>query len=230
MKLFGKRKNAKANRGKLVVIDGIPGSGRRTQIKLLADSLTFAGFTVALAEFPQSGNASAMLLEKYDGMDTHLSPQAEAVLYATNHMEAKEKLEDWLASGTIVLATNYAVANAARGGAKVEAGEQVKFFRWVTQLEHEIFAMPRPDLNIILHMPARLAEVNLVRNKKVKDADIDLATLTQQESAYVNLAGIYPQTKLVECAGGREPLAPKDIHNAVWQLVRRIALKNNLNS
>lgn len=227
--LFSKKKHV-PNRGKLIVVDGIPGSGKTRQIELLSDALQFAGFTVAVAKFPQAESISQQLVNTFvqKGKTT---PKAEAIFFAIDRFEAKQQLQEWLALGTIVLASGYSSTNAAVGGAKLtEPGEQVKFFRWVMNLEHDTFGLPLADLNVILNISPQTALMlgkDLEQHIKGSKQE-QLRVLTAQAKAYVHLAKLYPQTKLVQCAYKDNLFTPEEIHNNIWQLVRRIVLKNNL--
>ncbi|HVY67714.1 MAG TPA: hypothetical protein VHA30_02380, partial [Patescibacteria group bacterium] len=114
-------------------------------------------------------------------------------------------------------------------------GERLQFFKWLDNLEYNIFGIPKPDLNLILHVPAEVAQ-KLVDNKtaaqrqyaggKKRDLhEADLNHLKNAEKVYLQIAQLFPNTKLVECAPAGSLLPPADIHNKVWELVRRIALK-----
>lgn len=223
LKSFTRKKVGKhQERGKLIAIEGIEGSGKAAQIKMLTESLTFAGFTVAIAEFPQKLSIASGLIQKYK--TNGLLPEAAAIFYATDHFEAKNKLVEWLAKGTIILTTGYASSIAAKQGSLITGTEQrIKFFRWVHQLEHQIFGLPQPELNIILNAPAGLAQMAAGGPAKASAGDVVL-----QEEAFSDLAKIYPQTKLVSCAGKERFLPAQTVHNVIWELVRRVALKNRL--
>jgi dTMP kinase len=112
----------------------------------------------------------------------------------------------------------------------------MKFFRWLDNLEYNIFGIPKPDLNVILHMPAEMAQ-KLVDKKSVdnrkyvngKKRDLheaDLEHLKNAEKVYMEISKLFPNTKLVECVSQGKLLSPAEVHNKVWELVRRIALKD----
>ena len=114
--------------------------------------------------------------------------------------------------------------------------DRLKFFKWLDNLEYNIFGIPKPDLNIILHVPAEVAQklVDLksaderkYANGKKRDLhEADLNHLKNAEKVYLQIAKLFPNTKLVECMAGKELMSPEQIHNKVWELVRRIALKD----
>jgi len=227
-------------RGKFIVIDGTDGSGKTTQFKLLVETLTLNGYDFELADFPQYGNKSAGVVEEYlNGKYGQVNPHAASIFYAVDRFDASFQIRQWLNEGKIVLANRYVTANAGHQGGKIaDDQERIKFFKWLDQLEHGIFNIPRPDLNIILHVPAEIAQ-QLVDKKDVsmreyangKKRDMheaDLDHLKNAERTYLQIATLFPNTKLVECISEDHLLDPKIIHNKVWELVRRVALKNRL--
>lgn len=226
-----KPKKTKAQPGKLIVIDGIDGAGKATQCQLLAKTLRLAGFQVAVISFPRYGEKSAYSVERYlqgeHGGD--LSPYATAIFYALDRFEASKEIKQWLAEGHMVLIDRYVTANAGHQGGRIpDRHERLKFFKWLDNLEYNIFGIPRPDLILILHMPAVIAE-KLLKRKKTTKEDIhegDLEHLKNAETAFIEIAKLFPNTKLIKSTSKGRLLSPKQIHNEVWELVRRIALRN----
>lgn len=226
MRLFGGSKNVKKLPGKLIVLDGIDGSGTTTQLQLLSEALTFAGFTVTVVEFPNAGSIARGLIEKYSTKSIGIAPQAEALFYATDRFEAKMVLEKLLHEGNIVLTSGYVSQTAAAEGVKLPSPrERVSFFRWLYNLEYEIFKIPQPHLSVILDMPAEKAQLlKTERGGRGMTKREELEILQTESEVYKQFATLFPKTKLVSCTFKDTLLTPQEIHNAVWQLVRRIAL------
>ncbi len=235
---FGKNDPTTNPRGKFIVIDGTDGSGKTTQFKLLLETLGVNDFDVETADFPQYGQKSAGLVEEHlNGKYGQVNPYAGSIFYAVDRFDASFKIREWLDAGKIVLANRYVTANAGHQGGKIQdEAERIKYFKWLDNLEYSIFGIPKPDLNIILHVPAEKAQ-QLVDNKeasmreyvKGKKRDIyeeDLEHLKNAERVYLEIAKLFPNTKLVECMSGETLMTPAQIHNKVWELVRRIALKD----
>lgn len=228
----------KPQKGRFIVIDGTDGSGKATQTQLLIDELKLGGYNVEMADFPQYGQKSAGLVEDYlNGKYGHVSPQAASIFYAVDRFDASFKIKQWLEEGKIVVVNRYVTANAGHQGGKIEDNiDRMKFFRWLDNLEYTIFNIPKPDLNIILHMPAEMAQklvdkksvaVRKYANGKKRDLhEADLKHLQNAEKVYIEISKLFPNTKLVECVNNGQLLTPPDVHNKVWELVRRIALKD----
>lgn len=224
-----KKTKGNSQRGKLIVLDGTDGAGKTTQTKLLLETLQAAGYEVELADFPQYGSKSAGPLEEYlDGKYGKLNPHASSVFYAVDRLDASAKMHQWLEEGKIVVSDRYVTANAGHQGGKIaDRVERLKFFKWLNNLEYNIFGIPKPDLNIILHVPAKVGQASAKkRGKKTDIHESDLKHLQDAERVYLEIANLFPNTRLVECAVGKERLSPKEVHNQIWEYVRRIALKD----
>ncbi len=238
---FGKnQKHASKSYGRFIVIDGTDGSGKATQAKLLSDELKLNGYQVEMADFPQYGTKSAGIIEEYlNGKYGQVSPRAASIFYAIDRFDASFKIRQWLKEGKIVVSNRYVTANAGHQGGKIPDDlERVKFFRWLDDLEYNVFGIPKPDLNVILHVPAEVAQqlVDMKSEEQRAYADqahkkrdlheADQEHLKNAEKVFRQIAKLFPNTKLVECVERGELLPPEAVHNKVWELARRIALKD----
>lgn len=236
---FGKsKKKAQPPKGRFIVIDGTDGSGKATQTKLLVAELKTGGYPVEMTDFPQYGTKSAGLIEEYlNGKYGQVGPEAASIFYAIDRFDASFKLRQWLKEGKIVISNRYVTANAGHQGGKISDDfDRLKFFKWLDNLEYNIFGIPKPDLNVILHVPAKMAQKlvdkkssldrEYVNGKKRDLHEADIKHLLNAEKVYMEIARLFPNTKLVECVAGGKLLDPQSVHNKVWELVRRIALKD----
>jgi dTMP kinase len=236
---FGKsKKTPTIQKGKFIVIDGTDGSGKATQTSLLVEELKAGGYAVEMTDFPQYGNKSAGLVEEYlNGKYGQVSPEAASIFYAIDRFDASFKIRKWLDEGRIVISNRYVTANAGHQGGKIKDDyDRLKFFKWLDNLEYNIFGIPKPDLNIILHMPAEMAQKlvdkkssnvrEYVNGKKRDLHEADINHLKNAEKVYLQISKLFPNTKLVECTERGKLLSPEEVHNKVWELVRRITLKD----
>lgn len=232
---FGKKAQGPRPRGKFIVIEGTDGSGKTTQTALLKETLLNNDYNVEHIKFPQYGNKAAGAIEEYlAGNYGQVNPYAASVLYAVDRFDASFKIRELLDAGKIIICERYVTSNAGHQGANIEnPDERIKYFKWLDNLEYSIFKIPKPDLNIILHIPADKTYELVQERAKKEDIKYDLLEkdlehLKRAEQVYLEIAKLFPNTKLVECMGDGELLKPHQIHNKVWELVRRIALKNSL--
>lgn len=143
------------------MIEGLDGAGKRTLAAGLTERIRQGGGTVAHAAFPRySADVHAELVaEALHGGHGDLgeSVHGMAVLYALDRRDAAEALRADLAAHDVVLLDRYVASNAAYGAARLHQGADGEFVRWVRELEIERFAVPRPDLQLLLRVPADVA-------------------------------------------------------------------------
>jgi dTMP kinase len=101
--------------GRLIVIDGTDGSGKKTQIALLEKHLKEQGYEVEKIDFPQYGHKSAGLVEEYlngdYGQANEVTPYQGSLFYALDRYAASFTMKKWLAEGKVVLCDRYVSAN-----------------------------------------------------------------------------------------------------------------------
>src|SRR5574337_867893 len=157
--------------GKLIVITGIDGSGKTVQTKLLYDRLLKEGYLAVITDFPQYGKTFfADMVTKYltgeFGSADSVSPYLASLLYAGDRWECKEQINTWLGEGKIIISNRYVCDNMAHQGGKIRnPAEKEKFFQWLDTLEHQVFAVPRSNLNILLYVPAEIS-YHLIEKKE----------------------------------------------------------------
>src|SRR5579863_6138881 len=143
-----------AARGKLIALEGIDGSGKRTQLDLLARELDARGLATFRISFPRYESFYGKLVGRYlngefgplEAVDPHLS----ALLYAGDRLEAKPEIEAALLSGKYVLADRYIASNLAHQSARVSLDHREEFVKWLKRLEYALYSLPAEDLVIYL--------------------------------------------------------------------------------
>ncbi|MFY9690830.1 MAG: hypothetical protein WA369_18870 [Candidatus Acidiferrales bacterium] len=211
-------------RGKLIVIEGIDGSGKRTQLDCLARALRERGVAFTQVSFPQYdgffGKLVARFLNGEFGPLAAVDPHFSALLYAGDRLESKSSIEGALASGKNVLADRYIASNLAHQGARMPTEQREEFIAWLKQLEYEVYGLPAEDLVLYLRVPAaeahRLAGERGARTYTKLRRDLqesDLAHLEAASAVYDTLAR-QPHWAKIECfdpaAGALRP--PEAIH------------------
>ena len=226
----------KLDQGKFIVIDGSDGSGKGTQTALITERLKKAGFSVAIADFPQYGNKSAGLVEEYlngkYGRPKDVDSYTGSIFYAIDRYDASFKIKKWLDEGKIVICNRYVTSNMAHQGGKIENPlERKAYFSWLNNFEYDLLKIPRPDLNIILHVDADIAQ-KLIENKNKRDyikngenKDIhekDVNHLKDAERVYQEIASAFPNFKLIECTPDGKLLSREEINNIIWEEITKV--------
>lgn len=224
--------------GHFIVIDGTDGSGKATQTAILAERLKRAGFAVEVADFPQYGKKSAGLVEEYlngrYGSAEDIGPYRGSIFYAVDRFDASSQIRQWLDEGKIVISNRYVTANMAHQGSRIKDGKQREaYFDWLYNLEYEIFGIPRPDLNIILHVDAEIAQQmvdqkdsrDYINGKKRDILEADLNHLRDAEKVYLEIARSFPNFSLIECTRDGRIMSREEINDLLWAEVSKIVGK-----
>lgn len=179
---------------KLIVIDGLDGSGKATQAELLYNKLKIMGKNVHRVSFPNYADESSSAVKVYLsgalGEDaSKLNPYMCSQFYAVDraiqyvkHLKAIHDEED-----AILICDRYLSANIIHQGAKIESAEdKKKFFEWVYDNEVNKMGIPSDDLTIILSVPVELSQ-KLMANRYNNDEskkDIHEANIGYLKTCY----------------------------------------------
>jgi dTMP kinase len=157
--------------GRLIAIEGIDGSGKRTQLDLLGNQLIADGNRVYSTGFPQYdswfGKMVGQFLNGELGALEAVDPHFTALLYAGDRFEAKPKIEAALKEGKIVLIDRYTSSNLAHQTARAAPEKRAEFRKWIEHLEYDIYDLPREDLILYLRVPPNEAQ-KLVAQKAAR--------------------------------------------------------------
>jgi len=163
--------------GKLVVIEGLDGSGKSTQITLLKNLFDERGIKNKFIHFPMMnqgiyGTLIAEFLRGEFGSVECVHPKLVALLFANDRKENIQKVEKWLQEGYIVFADRYVNSNIAFQCAKVE-GEVSKtaLKEWILQFEFHSNNLPLPHKSVYLDVPFSFIEHSLTNSRTGEDRD-----------------------------------------------------------
>jgi dTMP kinase len=214
-------------RGKFMVLEGIDGSGKRTQLEMIARAFSSRGIAFTQASFPRYdgffGRLVARFLNGEFGPLESVDPHFSALLYAEDRRESRPALESDLATGKALLADRYIASNLAHQGARVSPEKRGEFLAWLKELEYQVYALPAEDLVIYLRVPAEEAH-RLVGEKAKRQytqlrrdlLESDLAHLQAASDVYDELAR-QPNWVKIECydAQAQSLRAPEEIHKEI---------------
>lgn len=219
-------------RGTFIVLEGADGSGKGTQFRLLADQLREAGHAVETFDFPQYQQPSSYFIQRYlagdYGTANEVGPYTGALFYALDRYDIAGKIREAIASGKIVLANRYSGSSMAHQGAKFSTAEQQRdYFLWLDNLEFETLKIPRPDLNIVLRVPAEVSQRLLKQRdeqtnsgKKPDIHEADIEHLRHAVTTYDDLCRLFPQAfTRIDCVRGGELLSVATINKLIAEKV-----------
>ncbi|HVB85930.1 MAG TPA: thymidylate kinase [Candidatus Dormibacteraeota bacterium] len=218
-------------RGKFIVIEGIDGSGKRTQLELLTRALSRRGHDLSQVSFPNYsgffGKLVARFLNGEFGSLESVDPHFSALLYAGDRLESKPALESALAAGKTLVSDRYIASNLAHQGSRVPPAKRDEFLTWLRHLEYEIYGLPAENLVIYLRVPVAQAH-KLIASKNARDytdkthdiQEADLAHLEAASRVYDQLAQQANWVR-IECldASSGSLRSPEAIHGEVLSAV-----------
>ena len=161
----------------LVVLEGLDGAGKSTQVKKLREYLESIFGSLEYIHFPRYdapvyGELVSRFLRGDFGSNEAVHPQLVALLFAEDRHGAAPGMKKVLASGGTVLLDRYVYSNIAYQCAKLKDAEEAEDLReWICNTEYGDFDLPRPDLNIFLDVPIGFVESKLKSQRGGADRD-----------------------------------------------------------
>ncbi len=162
---------------KFIVIEGLDGSGKSTQLKLLTRYLQNKNHEIQYLHFPRTdspyyGDLIARFLRGELGDIDTANPYLVALIYAGDRYDASNMIRNWLDENYVVIADRYMYSNIAFQCAKVNSWqEKEKLALWIKSFEYEYNKIPVPDVNLYLSVPFEFTQRNLTGIRSGKDRE-----------------------------------------------------------
>ncbi|MDO8503491.1 MAG: dTMP kinase [bacterium] len=218
-------------KGKLIVFEGIDGSGKATQAKLLLASLKRKGYKTEYIDFPRyhdsfHGKVVARYLKGEFGRLEEINPYLSALPYALDRLMAKDEIKRFLAQGKIVVANRYVSSNMAYQAARLKKSQREAFQRWLSEMEYKVHALPEENLVIFLNVPSEIGQ-KLIDKRGERDLyEKSLPYLKKVEKIYLALARGKNWAK-IECVSRAGKIKTKaEIHRSLVSLLEKRGLLN----
>lgn len=159
--------------GKIIVIEGLDGCGKSTQLDLLSKTLTDS----KIVSFPNYEAPTGKLIKEFLAGKVSANRYVAASLYAADRYNSymSDWQHDYLAGKTIICG-RYTTSNMIYQGASIIHDKQAftEFISWLESYEYSLLGIPRPDTVIYLDMPLAKAQELLTKryNGDVSKKDI----------------------------------------------------------
>lgn len=193
--------------GVLVSVEGLDGAGKRTLITDLVAALEQRGLRVQTLAFPRYGHSvhADLAAEALRGAHGDLagSVNAMATLFALDRAGAADELAKLLADNDLVVLDRYVASNAAYNAARLGQSADGEIVQWVGELEFGRFALPVPQVQLLLDVPVAVAAERARRR-----GELDAA---RELDAYERDGGLQERTAAVY-----RDLARRDWYGTWW--------------
>ena len=167
-------------KGKLIVLEGIDGSGKSAHYRRICEKLQRDGIDYDHIVFPRYDKDSSALIRMY--LSGHFGANPNDVnAYTASTFFAVDRyasyVQDWggkYREGSFILSDRYTTSNAIHQGCKLPAAELNDFFAWLSDLEYNKMGLPRPDLVIYLDVTIELSLARMRRRQLKTHTEADI--------------------------------------------------------
>ena len=210
----------------LIVLEGLDGAGKSTQLELLRTRAAELGHRTEFLHFPRVetplyGEMIARFLRGDFGDATRVDPYTVALLFAGDRAAAAPLLRSWLEEGIYVFLDRYVYSNVGYQCAKMDdADARRRLKEWILELEYGIYAIPRPTMSLFLDVPQRFTASRLAEHregpgreylrggKDIHEASMELQRRVRE--VYLAAAETDPALKVVDCSDGAGAMLPPE--------------------
>ncbi len=222
--------------GKMIVIDGLDGSGKATQAEILKNYLSSRGCNTYTLDLPFYSDASSTLVKMYLGGELGDNPSdvnayAASTFYAVDRYASfKKHWQKEYEGDKIVVANRYTTSNACHQMTKLTKDKWDEYLNWLFEFEYGKLGIPEPDCVIFLDMPVDISQKLLLKRYKGDENKKDVHERDVQYLFDCHEAAVYAAEKLgwhrVICGKDGEPLTIDEISAEVCRIAEKELLGN----
>lgn len=216
---------------KLIIIEGLDGSGKSTQTTLIEKYFENSGISFRKIKLPDYNSPSSTLVKMY--LDGKFGKSADDVnAYAAGAFYAVDRyasyMLDWKKdydNKSVILADRYATSNSIYQMEKIPRDKWDEYLEWSADFEYNRIGIPKPDLVIYLDMPVEISQSLMTSRyngneskKDVHEADVEYLNKCRNSALY---AAYKQGWAVVPCSDGENPLPVEEIHKTIIDLVKK---------
>lgn len=219
--------------GRLIVIDGLDGSGKGTHSKLVAAKLNELGIPAMQISFPDYESPSSALLQMYlhGEFGSHaedVNAYAASVFFAADRFAGfRTKYQKPYDEGVILVADRYTTSNIVHQMSKLPEAEWDQFIAWLSDFEYGKLELPRPDAVIYLDMKPEISQRLIERRyrgdlskKDIHEVDVDYLQNSRRCALYVGEQLGWYMTPMYDEAG--KPRSKEENFNIIFEKVKEV--------
>lgn len=214
-------------KGKLIVIEGLDGSGKSTQIELLKSKLN--GKQVHQIKLPDYDSPSSTLVKMYLHGEFGKEPgdvnaYAASAFYAVDRFaNFKTKWKEYYDRGDIIISDRYTTSNAYHQSTKIDKEKWSAYFEWLEDFEYNLIGIPKPDAVIYLDMPIEISQKMMSKRYSGDETKKDIHESNIQYLLNCREAALVAAEEMgwyvIKCNKGDEPRSIDDIGEEIYGIV-----------
>ena len=202
-----------------IVLEGLDGAGKSTQIKQLRAMIAQMGIESEYVHFPRFdspvyGELIARFLRGELGSIESVDPYIVALLFAGDRADMAPQIRQWQAEGKVVIVDRYVYSNIGYQCAKIADSQgQQRLKQWILDTEYGYYNIPRPDISLFLDVPFAFTAKSLTTQRSGDDrnylngqSDIHESSLDLQQmvrSVYLEAAKVDPALRVIDCSNSQ---------------------------
>lgn len=218
--------------GKLIVIEGLDGSGKSTQLELLEQNLNNIGIDCKAISFPNYDSPSSTLVKMYLKGDFGSKPNdvnafAASVFYTVDRYAGfKSDWGKYYGAGGTIVSGRYTTSNAVHQCSKLPESQWEEFLGWLYDFEYNKIGIPEPDKVIFLDMPIEVSQKLLTKRYKGDENKKDIHESDTEYLAKCRKAAIFTANfsnwEIIPCSQNGEARTIEDIAADVLNSVLKV--------
>lgn len=215
--------------GKLIVIDGLDGSGKTTQHSLAVESLLKRNINAMGISFPNYDEPSSALIKMYLGGEFGKNPSdvnayAASSFYAVDRYAGYKKFwESFYSDGGVVVAARYTSSNMFHQMCKLPEREWDSFLQWIEDYEYVKLCIPKPDTVIFLDMDPLVSRQLISKRYGGNETKRDVHEQNFEYLLSCRKAALYASDKLgfsvVSCSENGKPYSVDETQKNILRIV-----------
>ncbi len=214
---------------KLIIIEGLDGSGKSTQVQLLENYFNKNEINYRKIKLPDYDSPSSTLVKMYLGGEfgkaaADVNAYAASAFYAVDRF-ASYRL-NWgkdYENGTLILADRYATSNSIYQMEKIPESEWDVYLDWSADFEYGKIGIPKPDAVIYLDMPVEISQKLMTERYNGDEGKKDVHEVNVSFLEKCRKSALYTAEKqgwkVVACSDGVNPLPIEQIHKRIVEIV-----------
>ncbi len=215
-------------KSKLIVIEGLDGGGKTTQLELLKNEYKDMRFiTFPNYNSPSGEIVTNYLQGRYGEENNTVSAYTASCFYAIDRYTSyKTQWEQDYKAGIPIISARYVSSNAMYQMTKLPKNKWDEYMDWLFDTEYNKFGIPKPDGTVFLDMPTEVSQRLLMKRYEGDKTKMDLHESNVEFMKKCREAAFYVAKKenwiIINCAENNEPLPIDLIHGKIKKEIEEL--------